>query len=112
VSDETFVTHHTTRGRLQKLQLMFGDELDAALRTCRDERQQAQYLDALCILWFGPIFRNKSPRSDRGHFHSLPERVWRLTCQQCDFDASRWDARFCGNRCRQSAYRRRNKSHL
>jgi hypothetical protein len=106
-ADETYVTRHTTRGRLDKLYLKFGDDLDKVLlKWCRDERSKAQYLDALCLNWFGAI-GPRCPRSDRGRFHQLPERVWSLACQHCgrDFDASRWDARFCRNACRQAGYR-------
>lgn len=108
VTAETYVTRHTTRGRLQRLRLKHGDALDAVLASCKDEKTKAMYLDALCVSWFGPI-PPKSPRSDRGCWHALPERVWRLTCERCagGFDASRWDAQFCSNACRQAMYRRR-----
>lgn len=112
-ANETSVTRHTTRGRIARLtQLLGADKLNAALALCRDEHQQAMYLDALCVAWFGPI-GPRWPRSDRGRFHQLPEQVWSLTCQHCghDFDASRWDARFCRNACRQAAYRRRPRSN-
>jgi hypothetical protein len=105
---ETYVTQHVTRGRLARLELMLGERLEKALHLCTDERTSAKYLDALCIAHFGPI-QPKSPRSDRGGWHRLPDAVWSLTCKHCGagFHASRLDRQFCHNGCRQAAYRQR-----
>jgi hypothetical protein len=89
---------------------------DAALVMCEgDESQAAGLLDALCLSWFGPIFRypGSPPRSDRGGSHATPERRWLCLCEWCDgqlFSASRPDARYCSNRCRQAAYRSRRQA--
>jgi hypothetical protein len=107
---ETFATSHTTRLRLTRLEVAFGDKLGAALKACDKEGfSRAKFFDMLCMQWFGPIDPNRAPRSDRGSWHRLPERVWSLHCGHCGavFDASRWDARFCRNACRQAAYRER-----
>jgi len=112
VADETSVTQHVTRGRLKRLpQVVCSANLVAVLESCRDERQQAKLLDALCVSWFGPL-SPKWPRSDRGRFHQLPERVWLTICKHCDgeFYRSRPDARFCSNACRQAAYRAKRKA--
>ena len=75
---QTYVTRHVTRGRLKRLRLMLGDGLDEALAcACGDKNAEARYLEALCIAWFGPIFRypGSPPRSDRGGSHARPERA-------------------------------------
>ena len=113
---ETYVTQHVTRGRLKKLALILAlqdriDDVVAVLEThCKNDKQRAEYLDLLCLKWFGPIFP-KPPRSDRGGWHWLAKPV-RLTCQHCggSFNARRMDARFCRNACRQAAYSQRNRS--
>ena len=58
-------------------------DLDEVLaKWCKDDKQRDFVLEALCISWFGKIFP-RWPRSDRGCFHELPERVWSLTCRHC-----------------------------
>jgi hypothetical protein len=71
----------------------------------------ASYLAALCNAWLGCAQR-RWPRSDRGGWHQLPERVWDLYCAACGsaFTASRWDARYCSPACRQRAYRQRTRA--
>lgn len=110
VPNETFVTRFTTRTRLSRLpQLVDPEKLEEVLCMCDEGgTSRAKYLDALCLSYFGPL-PPRHPRSDRGRFHSLPDRCWTITCEQCSehFDASRWDARYCSSACKQKAYRAR-----
>jgi hypothetical protein len=109
-ADQTSVTRHVTRGRLKRLKLINGTDYAVALELCQgDESQAATLLDAICLSWFGPVW-GCAPRSDRGGSHALPQRDW-FCCEWChgEFRASREDARYCSNRCRQSGYRERLK---
>jgi hypothetical protein len=72
---------------------------------------QQNYLDALCDAWLGPIQR-RATRSDKGTQRS--PRGWYpvvLICEECGNErwASRIDARYCSNACRQRAYRSRRR---
>jgi hypothetical protein len=103
-----------TRRRLKLLPLLVAaqnghSDLDAVLDLCSDDNQRAKLLDAWCLSWFGPLWKNRQPRSDRGGMHLRPERTWLTFCVWCDceFRVSRPDARYCSNRCRQAAYRQR-----
>lgn len=113
---ETSVTlRHTTRTRLKRLPSIVGpDRLDAVLLMCDQEgASRDEFLDALCLNWFGPLWP-RHPRSDRGGFHQLPERCWSVTCETCEerFEASRWDARYCSPACRQKSYRQRQHTEV
>jgi hypothetical protein len=99
-----------TRGRLKRLRLILGDQLDQVLHKCGEDEARAEMLEALCVLWFGPICR-RPPRSDRGSAHNRPQRQHWAACYWChgEFLRSRPDACWCSNACRQAAYRARRQ---